>query len=1389
MTTDQTKSQSRFVYLDGPGDWEVWEQDFLSKVKLQRVWDQVQGTKPLRKEPICPEPDQGYATRANAARGAQSATDSTITVASGSRPISVADLTDGGRTRFNEDMATYIRLETLYVQEAKAMAEIGEFVIKTVNPKYRRTCCKADDSISQWYINLKKEVGATTEWGYNKASNDYHEALKPLAKIKDYETFIDKWETAFSVANDKGVAETLNYLSWSRDFFRSIKNVPEAVAWGISYRQTKGQDFQEGKLTYRDFAVDFRNEMGLVAPTTMHKKIGRGAFGPTYADQEANDQNAEGASRGRGGRTRSGKKRTRDNRSFSSKCMLCDVPGHKIEECFFLSQQAPTWFSLDCSTERFFNKRPALPDDYIVAGDSRLAVRGYGDVTIQLGTTRKVMRLRDVAFIPSIQCNLVSLRLIRRQGFYWDNRNDPTLLRRRVDNSVVCRLRDLHGQYVIEYNDANSNHASFATRSARWTNWKRPSVTAEAQKWHLRYGHPGPEALARLQRTAQGVKIRGPTTVQCEACAKSKIKRQISRRPRQFTQGVGERLAVDFHEYTQGYEGFKHLMLVTDRWSGLVWDFYLTDRKGKTLVEAFDGLWIYLDTQYRIRPAVIETDNEVMKHDGIISWAAEKGIRFEPSAPYTQAQNGGAERSGGVIKEKARAIRESAKFPEFLWPEIVKAAVYLHNRTPTLINHWKSPYERFHTQIGTHAGGFAQARKPEGTHLKAYGCKAYAMTAKAQEKKDRIRRFNPKAWVGYLIGYQSSNIYRVWVPSLNRVISTRDVIFNEDEFFSGNVEQLRDDLRILNEEDLKKALDTAELPEPDLEDEPTGRSGEDEEVMDMGDPLDPVEDSSSESKLTSTRFEPLPTPPQSPPAAFFTTMYEKTSYDEPQDQESTYNAWQGVEAYNVSRQEGPRQATFPYNVKQVAAAYNASQVEVTYNDTQQATPWEQAYNAGRQTADPKSARGEAYQARRRRLRPMRSGYTDANKGTILERLKALQRTHRSELPVPPKNGRVQDHPLKELFHQAELDHLKSHDQMQSWREVPRTVAQGKQILGCMWVYVYKTDKHGYFVKCKARLVISSSSPCCFKKDGILVFFYVDDIVFAFRKEKRLLEKVLAAKLGQRYELSGGGGLQWFLGIEVIRDRTKRLIRLSQTAYIDKISKLIRGPAKSEVPMGRNELLPYDGVTTASDLNWYQRTIGSILFAAVQTRADISFATSRLARFLNNPGPQHCQAADQVLTYLKRTRNYALQLGGADTLDIASDASFADNSLDRKSSQGLAMKLFGGLIAWRANKQDTVTTSIHGGRTPFPFASSQGSTLHRQASQRADSRSRRQLPQEAMLHQPDDATAGPTAHPQPSGCASGRHVDLQHPLDLARLREACNKAVMDHSSLRTRLQTR
>jgi len=210
---------------------------------------------------------------------------------------------------------------------------------------------------------------------------------------------------------------------------------------------------------------------------------------------------------------------------------------------------------------------------------------------------------------------------------------------------------------------------------------------------------------------------------------------------------------------------------------------------------------------------------------------------------------------------------------------------------------------------------------------------------------------------------------------------------------------------------------------------------------------------------------------------------------------------------------------------------------------------------------------------------------------------------------------------------------------------------------------------------------------------IIIFFYVDDIIVAFHRTKES-DAEQAVKLPQgRYTMTAGEHLQWFLGVEIIRHRDKRTIQLSQAGYVDKISRLIdKRQLRHDTPMANIELKPRRDSATPSEINKYQRKIGSLLFAAVTTRPDIAFATSRLARFLSNPGQEHQDAADRVLLYLLDTRWIVLQLGGGNSLQVASDASFADNTLDRKSSQGYAIKLFNGLIAWRASKQDTVTTS-------------------------------------------------------------------------------------------------
>ena len=272
-------------------------------------------------------------------------------------------------------------------------------------------------------------------------------------------------------------------------------------------------------------------------------------------------------------------------------------------------------------------------------------------------------------------------------------------------------------------------------------------MTGEAIRWHSRLGHPGPQALEHLVSASQGVRIRGPTTVECDACGLSKVKRQVRRAPRQQPgQAAGERIAVDFHDYEEGIDGYTSQMLLTCRATGYIWDYYLTARTADAIITAFKAFLGHMERQHSLK---------------VRDFLRDRAIILEPSAPHTQAQNGGAERSGGVIKDKERAMRTGAKLPHQLWPEIGRTAVYLYNRTPSYRSGWKTPYDQLHTASAKLRGIPQPKKQPDQTHLRAFGCKSYAMTSEAQQKVNRKMRLKPKGWIGFLVGYRSSNIYRI----------------------------------------------------------------------------------------------------------------------------------------------------------------------------------------------------------------------------------------------------------------------------------------------------------------------------------------------------------------------------------------------------------------------------------------------------------------------------------------------------------------------------------------------------------------------------------------------------------------------------------------------------
>jgi hypothetical protein len=64
---------------------------------------------------------------------------------------------------------------------------------------------------------------------------------------------------------------------------------------------------------------------------------------------------------------------------------------------------------------------------------------------------------------------------------------------------------------------------------------------------------------------------------------------------------------------------------------------------------------------------------------------------------------------------------------------------------------------------------------------------------------------------------------------------------------------------------------------------------------------------------------------------------------------------------------------------------------------------------------------------------------------------------------------------------------------------------------------------------------------------------------------------------------------------------------------------------------------------------YSQIIGSLMYLASATRPDISFAVSKLSRFVLNPGDDHWHALERVLRYLKGAMSLGIHYTGYPTV--------------------------------------------------------------------------------------------------------------------------------------------
>ncbi|GJR01658.1 retrotransposon protein, putative, ty1-copia subclass [Tanacetum coccineum] len=157
-------------------------------------------------------------------------------------------------------------------------------------------------------------------------------------------------------------------------------------------------------------------------------------------------------------------------------------------------------------------------------------------------------------------------------------------------------------------------------------------------------------------------------------------------------------------------------------------------------------------------------------------------------------------------------------------------------------------------------------------------------------------------------------------------------------------------------------------------------------------------------------------------------------------------------------------------------------------------------------------------------------------------------------------------------------------------------------------------------------------PCIYQKaSGSNVTFlilYVDDIIIMGNHIPSL--QSVKDYLGKCFAMKDLGEATFILGIKIYRDRSKRLIRLGQNAYMDKILKRNKMDnfKCGHIPMQeRLDLNKTQGASTPKEVKRMQNVpyalaVGFIMYVVRCTKPDVPFAQNITSRFQQNPGESH-----------------------------------------------------------------------------------------------------------------------------------------------------------------------
>ena len=913
-----------------------------------------------------------------------------------------------------------------------------------------------------------------------------------------------------------------------------------------------------------------------------------------------------------------------------------------------------------------------------LADGKKTQILGEGSVVLfGLDGDEKVIKIEvnKVKFVPGLSTNLISVSKLAHNGL------------KVCFDDVGCRISDPRGK-VVATGDRRGGlyflwlaEASMVVSAGQHTDYCQ-------HLWHRRLGHRDWAAAERIikEQLATGMKVRdcGIRSV-CECCLEGKSARApfpavTERKSTQILDIVHTDLCGPMQTSTPS--GNRYVMHLIDDFSRYTVTFLLKQKS-----EATNRIKAYVrwtENRFGRKMQIIRSDGGgEFDNKEVRKFYQDEGIKPQFTTPYSPQQNGVAERKNRSSTEMATCLLIDAGLPKRFWGEAVLTATYLQNRLPSR-SISKTPYELW------------WGKKPDLQHLRVFGSEAFVHIPDSKRTK-MDSKAKKLVFVGYSMEHKG---YRFVDPETDVITVSRDAKFIELSNRSSQVE-------LPAPEPLAAEQPAAHPPIDDL---PAAEPPAAEEEIQLLPKVEKLEEEDPEEVIEEDEMEETV-------SDFQDAVSEEEAENVPAPTGGAGDSAGGsrpkraillpkhLDEYEVGVASCAVEE--PENYKEAMKKpewLKAMQEELVAH--QQNGTWElAALPKGRKVVGSKWVfkvkRNERDDIVKFKARLVAQGYTQ-HQGVDFDEVFApvtRQSTLRVFLTVATKRKLVVQHwDVKTAYLNGTLE------EEIYMRQPPGHLAPGKEELVCRLrrsIYGLRQSARCWNRKLNEVLTklgfkAAEADPCLYRKQQggttVLLLVYVDDLLVGSTR-KADIDQIFQC-LQREFELTNLGGAKHFLGMEVKHDDGCYKVRVKN--QIDKLLyKFGMEQAKTaKSPMDPGYLKAEEPSTTFEDQTKYRSLVGGLMYIACTARPDIAVSAAILGRKFSAPNETDWTAAKRVLRYLKATREYYLRLGSEPEQALVghSDADWAGDPENRRSTSGFVFTFGGGAISWASRQQSCVTLS-------------------------------------------------------------------------------------------------